>query len=380
MNSCTLTGAAINSWINKNFYMPSNKPTPLDPAAFDKEVNGKSCKLYTLHNQFLTVTISNYGARVVQLLVPDKEGNYRDVSLGIDNLDAYMQGDETYFGAIVGRYANRIRGASFQLDGQVYRLSINRDNDHLHGGFRGFSRAIWDARQENAQALVLQYTSVDGEEGYPGNVQVRVIYSLQEHALEINYMATTDKSTVLNLTNHIFFNLEGEGSGPIGQHVLTVFAEKYLPVDATLIPPGRIESVSNTAFDFQTPKAIGARIDDTTQEQIQLAGGYDHTFILNKTEHAYAQAASVSAPRSGIVMDVFTTEPGMQLYTGNFMDGTHCLKNGSTDLRRTAFCLETQHFPDSPNQPGFPSTVLRPGCTFQSRTSYVFGVRKGRVR
>lgn len=347
---------------------------PLDPAAFYKEVNGRAIQLFTLQNKYLTATITNYGARIVQLIVPDKYGNDIDVSIGMDNIEAYMQGNETYFGAIVGRYANRIRGANFKLDGQTYSLSANMGKDHLHGGHRGFSSAIWEAEQVSPQTLVLKYLSKDGEEGYPGNLLVQVFYTLSNRALEILYEAVTDKATVLNLTNHIFFNLEGEGNEDIHQHTLKIFAKKYLPVDDTLIPPGRIENVKGTSLDFLSLTAIGKSIDDTSQEQIKLAGGYDHNFILDKKNGHFGLAASAIAPNSGIVMDVFTTEPGMQLYTGNFMDGTHTLKNGSKDLRRAAFCLETQHFPDSPNQPGFPSTALRPGSTFQSKTAYVFGV------
>ncbi|HXB94248.1 MAG TPA: aldose epimerase family protein [Puia sp.] len=346
-----------------------------DPSAFRDTVDGQSTSLYLLKNKNgAAAAITNYGARLVSLIVPDKNGVLTDVVVGYDNISNYLHQPETYFGAIVGRYGNRIAKGRFQLDSNTYTLAANNGPNSLHGGKKGFSAVVWTARQLGDSAVELSYLSKDGEEGYPGNLQVRVTYTLtDETALRIDYQATTDKATVLNLTNHAYFNLNGQGSGPIYDHVLKLNADGYTPVDSTLIPTGKIDSVAGTPFDFRQPTAIGARIGDTGNQQIRYGKGYDHNFVLDKARGEVA--ATVKGDSSGILMTVSTTEPGIQFYTGNFMNGTNPIKGGKKDVYRSAFCLETQHFPDSPNQPSFPSTVLKPGETFHSTTEYRFSVK-----
>lgn len=347
----------------------------LDPAAFDTIIDGKAVHLFTLKNNRLSVDITNYGARVVRLIVPDKNGKPTDIAIGYSSIKPYTEGNDTYFGAIAGRYANRIAKGKFSLEGKNYILAVNNGVNHLHGGNKGFSRVVWDAKKENDTTLTLNYFSKDGEEGYPGNLQVKVIYRLTKNALEINYEAKTDKTTIINLTNHTYFNLNGEGNGNIGGHILMIAAKKFTPIDATMIPTGEIKNVQDTHFDFQRPQIIGGGINDSTHLQIKFGGGYDHNFVLDKVSTCFEKVAEVSGDQSGIVMDIFTTEPGLQFYSGNFMDGTHILKNGAKDNYRTAFCLETQHFPDSPNEVTFPSTVLKPGEVFRSKTTYAFRIK-----
>ncbi|MFZ1800798.1 MAG: aldose epimerase family protein, partial [Chitinophagaceae bacterium] len=272
-------------------------------------------------------------------------------------------------------YANRIAKGKFSLEGKNYILAVNNGVNHLHGGNKGFSRVVWDAKKENDTTLTLNYLSKDGEENYPGNLQVKVIYRLTKNALEINYEATTDKTTIINLTNHTYFNLNGEGSGNIDGHSLMIAAKKFTPIDATMIPTGEIKNVQGTPFDFQRPQNIGAGINDSADLQIKFGGGYDHNFVLDKLANRFEKVAEISSDHSRIGMDIFTTEPGLQFYSGNFMDGTHILKSGVKDNYRTAFCLETQHFPDSPNEVNFPSTVLKPGEIFRSKTTYAFGIK-----
>jgi aldose 1-epimerase len=347
-----------------------------DPVAFRDTVDGKPTALYILKKKNgVSAAITNYGARLVSLLVPDKNGVLTDVVDGYDNIGNYLNQPETFFGAIVGRYGNRIAKGKFTLDGKTYTLAINNPPNSLHGGKKGFGDVVWTGRQLNDSAVELTYLSKDGEEGYPGNLEVTVTYKLSENnGISIWYRATTDKPTVVNLTNHAYFNLNGQGAGSIYNHILQLNADKYTPVDSTLIPTGKIESVAGTPLDFRQPTTIGSRIDDPGNQQIRYGKGYDHNFVINRVD-TLNLAARVQGDSSGIVMTVYTTEPGVQFYSGNFMNGTNPLKNARKDGYRTAFCLETQHFPDSPNEPTFPPTVLRPGETLNSQTSYVFSVK-----
>jgi aldose 1-epimerase len=289
-----------------------------------------------------------------------------------------MKSTEPYFGATIGRFCNRIAKGKFSLDGQQYTLFANNGPNTLHGGRKGFGDVVWDATQPNDSSLRLHYISKDGEEGFPGNLDVTVTYTVgANNEFKCDYKATTDKKTVINLTNHAFFNLNGEGSGTINNHVLQVAATQYTPVDSTLIPLGKHEAVAGTPFDFRTPTAIGARVGDTVNsKQLKWGKGYDHNFVLSDGSTAFKHAATIRGDKSGIVMEVYTMEPGLQFYGGNFMQSANTFKGGSKDDFRTAFCLETQHFPDSPNQPTFPSTVLEPGKTYQTSSVYRFKVGK----
>jgi aldose 1-epimerase len=357
------------------------QPGSTTKKSFGKIPDGQSVDLYVLTNKSgAEASITNYGGAVVSIKVPDRNGKLADVVLGYDNVDGYVN-DKVYFGAIVGRYANRIARAQFVLDGKTYTLAKNNGENSLHGGVKGFNKALWTARVlhgKDGQSLELSYLSKDGEEGFPGNLNVSVIYTLKDdNALSITYSATTDKKTVLNLTSHCYFNLAGQGSGDILGHMLMIAADKFNPVDAALIPTGELRDVAGTPFDFRKPTAIGARINQDDQ-QLKLGGGYDHNFVLRSVPESleFLGAARVVEPASGRVLEVFTTEPGLQLYTGNFLDGKTPGKGGATYPRRSAFCLETQHFPDSPNQPKFPSVVLNPGERFHSVTTYKFSVQK----
>lgn len=348
-----------------------------DKGAFRDTVDGKITDLYIIKNASgMTAAITNYGGRVVSLLVPDKNGNMKDVSIGYGGVRDYITNEESYFGATIGRYGNRIAKGKVKLDGREYTLATNNAPNSLHGGAKGFNKVVWEARQLNDSTLELSYLSKDGEEGYPGNLQVKVTIGLSAgNELSFDYEATTDKKTVVNLTNHTYFNLNGEGSGTINDHVLQVNADKYTPVDITLIPTG-IEPVAGTPFDFRQPATIGSKLD-TNNVQIKNGLGFDHNFVLNGTQkNGMNDAATVTGDQSGIVMHVYTQEPGLQFYGGNFLKGVNKLKSGEKDAFRTAFCLETQHFPDSPNQPAFPSTVLEPGQTYKTRTVYKFDVKR----
>jgi aldose 1-epimerase len=358
----------------------SAKPGSTTKSSFGKTPDGEQVDLYTLTNKNgMEAAISTYGGAVVSLEVPDRNGKLGDVVLGYDSIDGYGS-DKSYFGAIVGRYANRIGHAQFTLDGKTYTLAKNNGENSLHGGIKGFNKAVWAAKEipaKNGQALELTYVSKDGEEGFPGNLHVRVLYTLTDsNELRIDYSATTDKKTVVNLTNHSYFNLAGPGSGQILGHILTIEADKFTPVDSSLIPTGELRDVTGTPFDFRKPTAIGARID-SNDEQIKLGGGYDHNFVLRrKAGDPASLAARVVEPTTGRVLEMWTTEPGMQLYTGNFLDGSARGKGGVAYTKRSAFCLETQHFPDSPNQPKFPSVVLDRGEQYHTTTIYRFSVRK----
>jgi aldose 1-epimerase len=343
---------------------------------FGKTADGTPVDLYTLTNsKGVRVAITNYGGIVVSLFTPDRNGNSGDIVLGFERLEDYLKG-HPYFGAIIGRYGNRIAKGRFTLDGVEYKLAQNNGENHLHGGLVGFDKKVWKARDfvdAEGQHLELRYTSPDGEEGYPGNLDVTVTYSLNEqNQLRIDYVATTDKPTVVNLTNHSYFNLAGEGD--ILGHLLRLNADYFTPVDAGLIPTGELRPVKGTPFDFTEPTPIGARIEQD-DEQLRYGRGYDHNFVLRGGGGSLAEAAEVYEPKTGRVLRVLTTEPGVQFYTGNFLDGTLRGKYGRVYHRRTGFCLETQHFPDSPNKPHFPTTVLRPGQTYRSTTIYEFSAR-----
>ena len=347
-----------------------------DTAAYSKTINGKQVHLFILKNKNgMEAAITNYGGRVVSIIVPDKDGKPTDVVLGFDSVGGFEKSTERYYGATIGRFGNRIAKGKFKIDGKEYQSSINNPPNTLHGGKQGFQEQVWDAKQIDPATLELTYLSKDMEEGFPGNLKVKVTYSLaDDNSFKCQYEATTDKNTVVNLTNHAFFNLNGEGSGTILNHSLQLNADSYTPVDSTLIPTGKIESVANTPFDFRKPATIGARINDNN-EQLKNGKGYDHNFVLNKHEMS-VPAAIVIGDKSGIKMEVFTEEPGIQFYSGNFMQGKNAMKGGKKDEYRTSFALETQHFPDSPNEPSFPSTLLKPGQTYKTESIYKFSAVK----
>jgi aldose 1-epimerase len=341
--------------------------------------DGQRVTLYTLTNRRgAEARVITYGGAVVSLKVPDRNGRLGDVVLGFDTLEGWMK-QSFYINALIGRYGNRIARGRFTLDGGQYHLATNNGPNHLHGGVRGFDKVVWRARPLDTAAgpaLELTYHSHDGEEGYPGNLGVAATYTLTDNnELRIDYSATTDKPTVVNLTQHNYYNLAGEGSGDILRHQLRINAARFTPTDSTSIPTGELRPVRGTPFDFTSPTEIGARID-ADDEQIRFGNGYDHNFVINGRAGALRRAATVYEPTSGRVMEVWTTEPGLQFYSGNFLDGGGGGKNGHTYPRRAAFCLETQHYPDSPNHPSFPSTVLRPGQRFRSTTIYRFSTRR----
>lgn len=335
-------------------------------------VDGQSVDLYTLTNRNqVEAAITNYGGIVVLLKTPDRQGKLADIVLGFDSLDGYLKG-HPYFGAIIGRYGNRIAKGKFTLGGTEYKLAANNGENHLHGGTKGFDKVVWKARQAGPNQLELSYTSKDGEEGYPGNLAVRVTYTLTDaNELKIDYSGSTDKETVVNLTNHSYFNLAGAGEGDILGHEVLIRASRFTPVDAGLIPSGELKPVKGTPFDFVYTRTIGERIG-TNDQQLILGKGYDHNYVLESRGGALALAARVREPASGRMMEVLTTEPGLQFYTGNFLDGSITGKGGKVYRQRYGFCMETQHFPDSPNKPEFPSVVLTPGKTYQSTTVYRF--------
>lgn len=342
-------------------------------ADFDKQIDGKETMLCVLTNKKgAELTITNYGAKIVSLMVPDRSGKLTDVVTGHNSIDEYLVSEEPYFGAICGRYANRIAKGKFTLDGATYQLPINNGPNSLHGGIEGFNAKVWDVKQIDGQTVELTYVSPDGEEGYPGTLTVTVTYHLSDdNEVKIYYKAETNKPTVLNLTNHSYFNLSGAGDPYVGDHILTINADYYLPTDETAIPYGAPEKVEGTPMDFRTPTEIGLRINDNFQQLI-FGKGYDHTYVLNKKEDELSFCARCESPKTGIVMETYTTQPGVQLYTSNWTTGNFIAKNGQRYPERCAFCLETQHFPDSPNKPEYPSTVLRPGEVFESQTIYKF--------
>jgi len=355
---------------------------PVTMKSFGQLPDGRETKIYTLKNASgFQADIADYGGTIVRLLAPDRAGKLADVTLGFNSVTPYPK-DSPYFGALIGRVGNRIAGGKFTLDGKAYTLATNNSPGdmpcHLHGGKVGFDKVIWAAEpttRDGQPALRLRYVSADGEEGYPGKLTVEVLYSLtSDNGLRMDYTATTDKATPINLTNHAYFNLAGEGKGTILGHELTVRAKRYTPVNAGLIPTGKIVPVAGTPFDFTTPHTIGERIE-AKDEQLKFGGGYDHNFVLDSSNGSLALAATVRDPASGRILEVLTTEPALQFYCGNFLDGKLTGKSGATYVFRGAFCLESQHSPDSINQPSFPSSVLRPGQTYKSTTVYRFSAK-----
>jgi aldose 1-epimerase len=348
----------------------------LNPADFQSD----STALYVLKNEAgMEVCFTNFGGRIVSIMVPDKEGNMTDVCLGHDNIADYEKfgAEGCNFGALIGRYGNRIAKGQFTLDGESYQLPINNGPNSLHGGGPiAFHNRIWEANQVDDQNIEFTTTSADGEDGYPGNIEVKVTYSLtEENALQITYQATTDKPTVLNLTNHCYFNLSGDPSKDCLDEVLWLDADKFTAVDADVAVTGEVLDVEGTPFDFLTPKAIGDRIDDETNQQIVNGHGYDHNWILNNPGNLDQAFGFLYDPNTGILMNMYTDQPGVQFYAGNFLDGSFVGKKGVLYPRRSAFCFETQHYPDSPNHPEWPSTTLRPGEEYKTTTIYRFGVQ-----
>jgi len=375
--ACNNSATTDKASANDSTKVEASSASPLDKKAFEATVDGKQTDLYTLKTaNGLSAAVTNFGGRLVGLWVPGKDGSKTDVVVGFGSVKQYQDSTDAFFGGLIGRYGNRIGKAKFSLDDKEYKLFANNGPNTLHGGKKGFSSSVWDAKQVNDSTVELTYLSKDMEEGFPGNLNVKVTYALANDELKIDYEATTDKKTVCNLTNHAYFNLNGEGSGTINNHLVQINADKYTPVDATLIPTGKNEPVAGTPFDFTKPTTIGARVNDTTNAQLKNGKGYDHNFVLNaNTGSGLNHAATVVGDKSGIVMDVLTQEPGLQFYGGNFMASKNTFKSGAKDDFRTAFCMETQHFPDSPNQPSFPSTTLNPGQTYKTSTVYKFSVK-----
>ncbi len=388
--SSALLLAACNSSSTTSQETATTTAAPADPAApgaststmptsapFGKTAEGTEIQLITLSNAHgLKATISTYGGTLTSLLVPDKDGKMSDVILGFDNVGGYLspafRKSNPYFGALIGRYGNRIAKGKFTVDGKAYQVGLNNNGNSLHGGKVGFDQKVWTAKpgaSADGQSVTLTYVSKDGEEGYPGNLTVTVVYTLTaDNALKIDYTATTDKATPVNLTNHAYFNLALGQRKDVLAHQVTLPADRYTVVDASLIPTGELRPVKGTPFDFTTPHAIGERL-------AQVPGGYDHNWVLNQATGQHS-AATVYEPTTGRTMEVTTDEPGVQFYTGNFLDGSLTGKGGVVYGQHAGFCLETQHFPDSPNQAKFPGTVLEPGDTYHTTTSYTFGVRK----
>ncbi len=350
----------------------------IEKRAYGRLPDGGNVAQYTLRNKAgMEVDVITLGGIITRWTAPDRNGVYQDVVLGFDSLEPYVK-ENPFFGALVGRYGNRIAGGQFELDGQTYTLARNNGANHLHGGVRGFDKVLWEASAapDNDRAqLLLDYHSPDGEEGYPGRLDVRVVYTLtDDNALEITYQAVTDKPTVVNLTQHTYFNLSGDFSHDILDHELQLNADAYLPVDTGLIPTGEIRPVAGTAFDFTQPKTIGRDLD-ANDPQLRVGGGYDHCWVLRREGPGLMPAATAYHPRSGRLLQVATEEPGVQFYIGNFLDGTLPAQGGGKYGKRSGFCLETQHFPDSPNRPEFPSTRLDPGQVYRTRTVFSFSTR-----
>lgn len=347
---------------------------PYTKADFESVIDGKTTELFSMENKNgMVVTLTNYGAKIVSIYAPDKNGHFADVLLGFKSIADYQKYGASH-GAVVGPFANRIANASFTIDGQTYNLEVNNGKACLHSGSNSWYRQVWDGNQEG-NVTTLSLKSADGEFGFPGNKTVKVTYTLTEdNELKINYEITTDKACYFNITNHSYFNLKGEGNGDILDHILVINADKSTPVDEGMIPTGEIEDIRGTALDFTSPHAIGERINADNQMLI-YGDGYDFNYIINKNEGELAFCASAYEPKSGRYMEVFTTEPGVQLYTGNFLAGTEIGKSGKAYTKRTGFCLETQHYPDSPNKPQFPSTLLNPGKKLKSTTIYKFSAK-----
>jgi aldose 1-epimerase len=352
----------------------------LNAKKFQTQVDGKMTSLYTLKNKKgMTVQITNYGARVVSLWVPDRKGNFQDVVWGFESIGEYLTASDIYCGPIVGRFGNRIDKGKFALNDKKYELTLNNNGNHLHGGTNGFYAKVWDAKSvtiEGNEALELTYFSKDGEEGYPGNLTIKVTYIVTaDNSLKLQYSATTDKTTIINPTSHCYFNLSGTSKNTILKHVLSINAQQFTPTNAELIPTGELRNLKGTPLDFNTPTAIGDRIDNK-YEQLLFGKGYDHNFVINKPMGSYDKIAEIYSPESGVLMMVHSDQPGVQFYSGNFMKGNLIGKWGDDHNYRTGFALETQNFPDAPNHPNFPSAVLEPKQTYTQTTSYTFGIIK----
>lgn len=347
----------------------------IDPTKFIAEYDGKPTALYTLQNENgMEACITNFGGRIVSLMVPDRDGNFHDVVLGFDSIAAYFpENNQTDFSAAIGRYANRINKGRFVINGDTVKLPTNNFGHCLHGGPTGWQYKVYDAKQPNDTTVVLTLQSPDGDNGFPGNVTAQVTYKLtSDNRLDISYEAVTDKATVINMTNHAYFNLNGDPSQPITDNTLLINASTYTPVDSTFMTTGEILPVADTPMDFSTPRIIGERIDETQFEQIKNGKGYDHNWVLDTKGDDSLIAARLQSPSTGIVLEVLTDEPGIQVYSGNFLDGTITGKNGKVYNQRAAICLETQHYPDSPNKPEWPSVELRPGNIYKSHTVFAF--------
>lgn len=354
---------------------PKKEKNVLETSNFRTQIKGKKTNLYLLKNDQIHVYITNYGGRIVSLLTPDKMGEMGDVVLGFKSIADYQKANTPYHGCLIGRYGNRIALGKFELNGKIYELPINNNENHLHGGPEGFHNQVWKVVSANENSIVMTYLSKNGEMGYPGNLRVEVTYAINDkNELSISYKATTDKATPVNLTNHAFFNLAGEAKGSINDHLLMINADHFIPVDQGLIPLGEIRSVAGTPFDFRSTKTIGRDLNQQVSDtQLTHGGGYDHNFVLKKeSPGTMSLAARVIDPKSGRQMEIFTQEPGIQFYGGNFMDGSDVGKYGTKFDYRASFALETQHFPDSPNQTTFPSTILKPGETYQTKSIYKF--------
>lgn len=349
------------------------QPEVLDSRNFTGEIEGKKVSLYWIKNENIQAAFTNYGGRLVSLLVRNKNNEFVDVVVGFKTIKDYQNSTEPYFGATIGRVGNRIAKGKFILNGKSYSIPVNNGENALHGGTKGYQDVVWSAEKTNDQTLVFTYVSPDMEMGFPGNLNVKVTYSVtNDNEIKMEYEATTDKTTIVNLTNHAFFNLNGEGSGTILNHIVQFNAKEYTPVDKGLIPTGKLETLIGTPFDFTTPHTIGERIK-TDNVQLVNGGGYDHNFVLKTTKgNNMIHVGSVTGDLSGVVMDVYTEEPGFQFYSGNFMQGKNTFKSGAKDDYRTAFALETQHFPDAPNQPNFPSITLKPKAVYHTVSVYKF--------
>lgn len=348
----------------------------LEAKKFDTIIDGKKVNLYWIENKGIKAAFTNYGGRLIGLWVNDKNGKPTDVVVGMNSVKGFKNSTEPYFGATIGRVGNRIAKGKFMLEGKQYNVPLNNGENALHGGVKGFQDVVWDVAKTNESTLVFSYLSPDKEQGFPGNLSVKVTYSItKDSTIKMEYEATTDKTTVVNLTNHAFFNLNGEGSGTILNHELQIYADEFTPVDKGLIPTGKLKSVKNTPFDFTTKHKIGERIE-TNDDQLKFGKGYDHNYVLNETKkNGLNHAATISGDKSGIILDIFTEEPGLQLYSGNFMQSKNTFKSGAKDDFRTAFALETQHFPDAPNQPNFASIILKPGQKYHTVSYYQFSVK-----
>ncbi|TRX39994.1 aldose epimerase family protein [Flavobacterium restrictum] len=345
----------------------------LDSSNFATEIGGKKVSLYWIKNENIQVAFTNYGGRLVSLLVRNKNNEFVDVVVGLGSIKDYQNSTEPYFGATIGRVGNRFAKGKFSLNGKQYSIPVNNGENALHGGTNGYQNVVWDAKKTNDQTLVFTYLSPDMEMGFPGNLNVKVTYSVMtDNEVRMEYEATTDKTTIVNLTNHAFFNLNGEGNGTILNHLAQFNAKEYTPVDKGLIPTGKIETVVGTPFDFTSPHTLGERIN-SKNIQLENGGGYDHNFVLSNTKvNGMIHVGSITGDLSGVVMNVYTQEPGFQFYSGNFMQGKNTFKSGAKDDYRTAFALETQHFPDAPNQANFPSIIVEPKAVYHTVSVYKF--------